>query len=130
VLSVWAEAVGAPVPGYQDLEVWQRAKELAKLVYRLTEAFPAEERFGMTAQARRAAVAVMSDIAEGAGRATAADFARFVGMAIGSVNELESLLILSHELGLAQPGQTQPTLAEVARVRQMLCRLQSSLARR
>jgi four helix bundle protein len=83
---------------YQDLIVWQKAMDLALMVYEATEIFPQIEVFGLTNQLRRAAVSIPSNIAEGQGRETTRDFLRFLGIARGSLQELETQLILASRL--------------------------------
>lgn len=84
---------------YRELLVWKKAKYLAILAYRHTEAFPTAERFGLTSQIRRAAVSIPSNIAEGQGRLTKGEFRQFLGQARGSILELETQLVIAHELG-------------------------------
>ena len=84
---------------YRNLQAWQVSFELARLVYELTESFPQHEIFGLTAQMRRAAVSIPSNLAEGAGRGGKKDFAHFVTMARASLNELETQLLLAQALG-------------------------------
>ena len=84
---------------YRNLQAWQVSFELARLVYELTESFPKHEIFGLTAQMRRAAVSIPSNLAEGAGRGGKKDFAHFVTMARASLNELETQLLLAQALG-------------------------------
>jgi four helix bundle protein len=83
---------------HQDLKAWQMAMSLVKLVYRLTTTFPKEEIFGLTSQMRRAAVSVPSNIAEGAARSGTREFVQFLGMARGSLSELETQLLIAKEL--------------------------------
>src|SRR6478736_6550595 len=83
---------------YKDLVVWQKGIQLTKLVYGLTRSFPADERFGVIAQMRRAAVSVPSNIAEGQARHTTGEFIQFISHAEASVAELDTQLILSIEL--------------------------------
>ena len=85
---------------FEKLEVWQKAIEFAGDVYRITKAFPADERFGLTNQMRRAAVSISSNIAEGTSRNSRIDHARFVEIATGSVFEVVSHAFLSKRLGL------------------------------
>jgi four helix bundle protein len=75
---------------FEKLEVWQKAIDFADLVYVNTRGFPAEERFGLTNQMRRAAVSISSNIAEGCSRSSKTDFARFIEIATGSVFEVNS----------------------------------------
>ena len=76
--------------GFEKLDVWQRAIEFADVVYSSTCAFPADERFGLTNQMRRAAVSISSNIAEGSSRNSRKDFARFLEIAAGSLYEVVS----------------------------------------
>jgi four helix bundle protein len=84
---------------YKDLLVWQKAKRLALDVYRLTQSFPSSEIYGLTSQVRRAAVSVVSNIAEGQGRLTTGEFLHLLGQARGSLLELLTQLELAEELG-------------------------------
>jgi four helix bundle protein len=83
---------------HKDMVVWQRAMLLAEKVYRVTKSFPAEERFGLVSQMRRAAVSVPSNIAEGAARRTSADYINFLHIARGSLAELETQAMLAEKL--------------------------------
>ena len=78
------------VRNYRDLVAWQRAMEFVEAVYELSRQFPSDERFALTNQLRRAAVSVPSNIAEGEGRFSKADFNRFLSMALGSLREAET----------------------------------------
>jgi four helix bundle protein len=84
---------------YRELVAWQVAFELARRTYLLTEVFPKSEMFGLVNQMRRCSVSIAANIAEGAGRGTKKDFAHFVTVARGSLNELETQYLLSKELG-------------------------------
>jgi four helix bundle protein len=86
------------VLSFRDLIIWQRAIELCKEVYRLSQRFPTDERFGLTLQIRRAAVSVSSNIAEGHAR-QGKEFRHFLSIARGSLAEVESQLALAVELG-------------------------------
>lgn len=87
------------VANYKDLIAWQKAMDLVEAIYRITSHLPADERFGLTAQLRRAAVGVPCNIAEGFGRYGRADYLRFLDMALGSINEVETQLLISRRLG-------------------------------
>jgi len=84
---------------HQKLEAWGKSVDLVVEVYKVTERFPKEERYCLTSQIRRAAVSVPANIAEGAGRHSAKEFAHFVSNAQGSASELETELIIAHRLG-------------------------------
>jgi four helix bundle protein len=88
--------------GYRELVVWNKSMELAREVYELTSHFPKEERYGLTSQMRRAAVSIPSNIAEGSKRGTKKDFVGFLRTTLGSAAELETQLILTERLSLAQ----------------------------
>ncbi|MDX9707241.1 MAG: four helix bundle protein [Azospira sp.] len=83
---------------HRDLLAWQHAIELVEVVYRLTALFPDSERYGLTAQMRRAAVSVPSNIAEGAARTTTREYLHFLGIARGSLSELDTQLVIAQEL--------------------------------
>ena len=86
------------MPGYRDLKVWQAAMRLTVEVYRLSEQFPKHETYGLTSQLQRSAVSLPSNIAEGHGRNSPKEFNHFLGIALGSLAELETQLILAQHL--------------------------------
>jgi four helix bundle protein len=88
------------VQSFRDLLVWQRSIELAADVYRLSRTFPREELYGMSAQIRRAAISIGSNIAEGQGRLTRGEFRQFLGIARGSNCELQTQLEIARTLDL------------------------------
>jgi four helix bundle protein len=102
--------------GFQDLVVWQRSIELAKCVYLLTKKLPKDELYGLVSQSRRSAVSVASNIAEGHGRGSSKDFGRFLGIALGSLRELQTQLIIVRELEYANPKAELDQCEEVARM--------------
>jgi len=85
---------------FEKLLVWQKSDEFAFQVYRTSKDFPEDEKFGLTAQLRRAALSIPTNIAEGSGRQTKAETRRFVVISMGSLAEVGSLLHFSHRLGL------------------------------
>ncbi len=93
---------------YHDLIVWQRAIELTVSVYSLTRTFPKQEMYGLTSQMRRASVSVASNIAEGRGRLNRAEFRQFLGLAQGSIFELNTQLVVAKRLGLATERSAPP----------------------
>jgi four helix bundle protein len=105
---------------YRDLVAWQKAMDLAERIYRETADFPLEERYGLTAQMRRAATSIPSNIAEGQGRrSTDEEFARFLKIALGSLCELETQLELSLRLkriSAEQLSDVRPPAEEVGRL--------------
>ena len=108
---------------FRDLVVWRRAQDLALSIYRSTSSFPKDERFGLTAQMRRAAVSVSSNIAEGCGRQGDRELARFLQIARGSVRELECQLHLSCQLGYLQQAMYTKLDADSQEISRMLNRL-------
>lgn len=106
---------------FRDLKVWERAHGLALKVYGLTKSFPVQEQYGITSQIRRAAVSIPANIAEGCGRGTDVDFARFMEIAFASASELEYLLLLSKGLELIDSNSHGNITIEVEEVKRMLC---------
>lgn len=115
---------------YKDLVVWQKGIVLAKAVYRLTQKFPAEEKFGLVAQMRRAAVSVPSNLAEGQARHTSGEFIQFISHAEGSVAELDTQLILSTELKFCDSSEAVPVFELLGELRRMLNGLRRKLVAR
>lgn len=95
------------IKSYRDLTVWRLAMDIAEQVYLLTKAFPNSETYGMTTQIRRAAVSIAANIAEGHGRETSGAFVSFLRIAQGSLKELETHLLLSVRVGLADQAKTE-----------------------
>ena len=112
---------------FRRLEVWRVAHELTLDVYRGTRGFPTAERYGLTALMRSAAVSVESNIAEGCGRGSNADLARFLHIAAGSANELECQIQIAHDLGYINPEAALELSGKRRRVKQMLTSLLSRI---
>jgi len=83
---------------YRKLEVWMAARKLAVKAYQFSEKLPSAEKFGLKSQIQRAAVSVVANIAEGAGRGSDKEFARFIRISIGSLNELDTLMLIAIDL--------------------------------
>jgi four helix bundle protein len=110
---------------YRELTAWQVAFALARRVYEVTESFPKHEAFGLTSQLRRAAVSIPSNLAEGAGRGGKKEFAHFVTLARGSLNELETQLLIAQELQYCR--LTDDLTQEIERLFALLNGLRNSL---
>ena len=113
--------------GYRDLKVWQVAMQLATEVYRLSAEFPKHETYGLASQIQRSAVSVTSNIAEGHGRNSNKEFHHFLGIALGSLSELETQLILAQKLGYLTEEIISPALQVSSEIGKMLKGLQKSL---
>lgn len=105
---------------FRDLQVWQKAHALTLSVYRSSERFSKEERYGLTSQLRRAAASIGTNIAEGCGRGTDPDFARFLQIAMGSASEVEYLLLLARDLSELADEEWQQLNELIAEVKRML----------
>lgn len=110
---------------HRELRVWQESVTLVKLVYQLSSGIPKEEQFGLTAQMRRSAVSIPSNIAEGAARISRKEFVQFLAIARGSLSELETQIIIAQEIGFITEGQA--CLEKVEHVFKLLNGLMSSL---
>ncbi len=115
--------------GFRKLIVWQRAHQLALLVYKLTEKFPKSEIYGLTSQLRRAAVSVAANIAEGYGYGRKGQTGRFLDIAQGSLSEVEYFLILSLDLTYINQEEYDKGEALRAETGFLLYRLEQSLKR-
>jgi four helix bundle protein len=115
------------VHSYRDLMVWKKGIDLAKQLYSLTRGFPQDERFGLTAQIRRAAVSVPSNIAEGQARRTTKEFIQYLYVAKGSLAELDTQLTLSHLLGYLEEEAYNNWLEQIDVLQRMLFNLVAKL---
>jgi four helix bundle protein len=107
------------VRNYTDLIAWQKAMDLVLLLYRSTDHFPQREQYGLTNQMRRAAVSIPSNIAEGQGRAAAREFVQFLHVARGSLQELETQVLIAYRLAYLDEqskGLLLNSTSEVARI--------------
>src|SRR3990172_3639997 len=105
---------------HRKLLVWSKAKDLTVSVYEMTRSFPRDERFGLVAQARRAAVSIISNVAEGAARRSDKEFARYLDVAVGSVSELEAQLEVALILGYSTKTTSDAIVDQVIEVKKML----------
>jgi four helix bundle protein len=101
---------------YQNLIAWKRARRLVRVIYALTDTFPLHERFVLTPQMRRAVHSVTSNLAEGHGRLSNAEWQQFLGYARGSLMELESDGIVAYDLDYASREALTPIMAHIREV--------------
>ena len=113
---------------YRDLIVWQRSIQLVKKVYEITRTFPADERFGLVSQMRRASVSISSNIAEGQARRTPGEFINFISQAEGSTAELDTQFIIACELSFVSEQSRQEIPGLIDEVSRMLNALRRSLS--
>jgi len=105
---------------FKALKVWKKSYDLCLKAYRITAAFPKDERYGLTSQIKRSAVSIPSNIAEGYGRKTTVDYVRFLYIAYGSTCELETQILLAGDLGFIDTGNLGEILGSVKAVERML----------
>jgi four helix bundle protein len=115
---------------FRGLDVWRKSHQVTLDVYRATGSFPRDEIYGITSQLRRCSASVAANIAEGCGRSSDADFARFLGMAMGSASELEYHLLLARDLGNLTKETYEPLNTETVRVKRMLASLINRLRKK
>jgi len=100
---------------HKDLDIWKLGIELVEKVYSLTKAFPKEELFGLTSQLKRASFSVPANIAEGAARNSKKEYIKFLYIALGSLSEVETDLIISHRLGFGNSEELDRLVEELRR---------------
>jgi four helix bundle protein len=115
------------VRDFRDLKVWGKAHELVRTVYAGTRDFPREEVYGLTGQMRRSAVSIAGNIAEGCGRRTEGEMARFLEIAAGSASELEYYILLAADLGFLDGAAHESLHSRVVEVKRMLTSLRRKL---
>ncbi len=119
-----------PTRSHRDLKIWQISLDLAEALYRLTSDWPKHEQYGLVSQVRRAAVSVPANIAEGAGRRTPGEFLQFVGIARGSLAELETLPALAQRLNYLNEPTYRAILVDLLELGRMATGLMRSLEER
>ena len=120
---------GASFVSFRDLEAWREAMALTVRLYELSESFPPSERFGLASQLRRAAVSIPSNLAEGHARGATRDFVRFIGMARGSLAEVETQVDLACRLGYIGASDESSVAARCDKLGRILRGLRKSLER-
>ena len=127
-LSVFSSrALGAALQDFRNLKVWEKSHKLTLEAYRISGHFPRSETYGLTSQFRRAAASIPANIAEGCGRNSSAELARFLEIALGSASELEYHLLLAHDLAYIDDKNYTSVNAQVVQVKKMLAPLIKSL---
>jgi four helix bundle protein len=112
---------------YKDLRVWDEAHRLTLAVYKTTQAFPKEERFGLTSQIRRSSASIAANLAEGCGRRSDGEMGRYVQIAMGSGAELSYHLLLAKDLGFVNEEEFAELDVRVERVLRMLSALSAKV---
>ncbi len=112
---------------FKEIKAWQKAKSLVYIVYKLTRQFPAEEKYALTSQVKRAVVSISSNIAEGSGRNTNNDFAHFLDIALGSAFELESELLVAINLDFLTSNECENIFNQLDEVQKLIVGFQNYL---
>ncbi|HAT10610.1 MAG TPA: four helix bundle protein [Planctomycetes bacterium] len=112
---------------FKDLIAWQRGMDLVQSVYAATRLLPDDERFGLVTQMRRAAVSIPSNIAEGHGRNSRGEYIQFIGIARGSLGELETQSLLCQRISLIPEAEITDILAHCTELKRILDGLRNSL---
>jgi four helix bundle protein len=119
--------IKAQIKNFKDLIVWQKGMDLVESIYQLTSDFPAEERYGLASQMRRAAISIPANISEGYARSSRKEYAQFVSIAYGSASELETFLILCGRLKFIDASKLIEIIALLSEILRMLNRLRNTL---
>jgi four helix bundle protein len=112
---------------FRSLNVWQKSHFLTLTIYRLTAGYPRNELYGLTSQLRRGCISIAANIAEGCGRRSDTDFARFLQMSMGSASEVEYLLLLSRDLKFLDPKEFEAPAAAIVEIKRMIAALLTRL---
>ena len=115
---------------YKDLEVWRKAMDLVRNIYKITKTYPDDEKFGLSIQMRKAAISIPSNIAEGHARLSTAEFMRFISITLGSVAELETQIIISFDLDYINQECRNQLVTQTDIIGKMLRGLYKSLDKR
>jgi four helix bundle protein len=115
--------------GFRSLKVWQHSHQLVLRVYQETRSFPGSEVYGLTSQMRRAAYSIPCNLAEGLGRDSRAELARFSRIALGSASELEYQLLLSRDLGYLTEENYRELAERIERISRMLAKFIQTLSK-
>ena len=116
------------IPSFKNLEVWKKAMDLVEHVYKVTAPYPMDERFGLVTETRKTARSVVANIAEGKMRMSSKDFRKFVFIALGSLCELHTQMLLARRLGYLPDMPSEKIEGEIEEVGRMLRGLEQALA--
>lgn len=105
---------------YKELKVWQRARELVKIIYEVSGKMPAQEKYGLSSQIQRAVISIASNIAEGSGRSSDKEFLYFLNVARASSFELETQIILLYDLGYIDTDECDRVVNSIQELQKML----------
>ena len=112
---------------HRDLDVWKKSIDLVTSIYKFTADYPKDEMYGLTSQIRRCAVSIPSNISEGSARTTRKDFSHFLAIALGSIAELETQLIISKNLNYLPDSVLNELMSELISIRRMTLGLRKSI---
>jgi four helix bundle protein len=112
---------------HQKLELWKKAVDFVVKIYKVTESFPKDERFGLTSQLRRASVSIVANVAEGAGRRSTKEFRQFLSHSQGSASEVDTELIISARLGYLSEADLESLLRDLNEIGSMITGLSRKL---
>ncbi|HJX89733.1 MAG TPA: four helix bundle protein [Pyrinomonadaceae bacterium] len=112
---------------HEKLDLWKKAIEFVVSIYKATESFPKDEKFGLTSQLRRAAVSIVANIAEGAGRKSSKEFRQFLSHSQGSASEVDTELVIAHRLNYLSRMDYDNLSEDLDHIGRMLTRLSQSL---
>jgi four helix bundle protein len=112
---------------FKDLEIWKLSRQFCSQIYVTTTSFPDNEKFGLTNQLRRASVSVPSNIAEGCSRSSNKDFSRFLEIAVGSIYEIETQLLIAFDLGYINQLKLDELIHDLETIVKMISKFRSTL---
>ena len=112
---------------FKDLQIWERSRKFSLSIYKATAEFPESEKFGLTNQLRRASVSIPSNIAEGSSRISNKDFSRFLRISIGSAYEIETQLLIAHDLKFISTKNLDNLIHELESIIKMNSKFLTSL---
>ena len=115
---------------FRELKVWEKARSFTKEMYYLLKKYPADEKFALVSQMKRATISISSNIAEGSGRYTNNDFARFLDIALGSCYEIETQYVLSMDLGFVTEIECDDIIKDIVEIERMIIGLINSKRKR